>query len=325
MSVNSVIFANTGAYASFGSLLTTERYQRLLDCENTADLRKCLLEFSYEGGSIDEMFSNALNGIYGYLNENSPVEKVRLALVKKNDYHNAKVMAKCKYTRREITPDLLYPYGDVDTAKMQEWVLNDDYSLLPLPMGEALSEIDLRFSKGERTGKIIDELLTKAMYRDIFSTLGWRYGELKGVFQAEVDFSNMSVALRARKNGLPESALSEEFIEGGKLDYAQVSALYSGTEETLVNVLRDTPYREHAIAALKEIEDDALVDYEREADDFIIDMLKPYKNENGNYMLFYGYVLARLYELKNVRIVCGGVKAGKPKDEIRAKLRKLYV
>lgn len=325
MSVNSVIFANTQAYAALGSMLTAERYQRLLDCENTAELKKCLLEFSYEGKSIDEMFYNALNGMYNYLNANSPVEAVRLALVKKNDYHNAKVMAKCKYTRREITPELLYPYGDVNTEKMKDWVLNDDYALLPPPMSEALNEIDLRFSKGERNGKLIDELLTRAMYKDIFATLGGKYGDMKAVFQAEVDFANMSVALRARKNALPESALKEEFIAGGKLDYEKVSALYSGTEETLVNVLRGTPYREQAIEALREMEKDALLDYEREADDFIIDLLKPYKKENGSYMLFYGYVLARLYELKNVRIVCGGVKAGAPKDEIRAKLRKLYV
>ena len=103
MSVTSVIFANTIAYSSFSSMLTPEKYQRLTDCANTAELKKCLSEFSYEGNTLDEMFAHASDGIYSCLNANSPVETVRLALLKKNDYHNAKVMAKCKYTRREIS------------------------------------------------------------------------------------------------------------------------------------------------------------------------------------------------------------------------------
>ncbi|MBP5242737.1 MAG: V-type ATPase subunit, partial [Clostridia bacterium] len=64
---------------------------------------------------------------------------------------------------------------------------------------------------------------------------------------------------------------------------------------------------------------------ERMSDDYIIDLLRQYRSDNQNYMMFYGYVLARLYELKNIRIICGGVKAGVSKEQIKAKLRKVYV
>lgn len=325
MSVSSVIYANTRAYSAMASLLTSERYQRLLSCESVTELKKCLVEFGYEGESTDEMFARALDGIYVYLDEGSPLEAVRAAILKKNDYHNAKVMAKCKYTRREITDDLLYLHANLDTARLKECVLNDEYGTLPPPMGEALGEIDLRFSQGERNGKLIDEVLNKATYRDIFSTLGGRYGAMREVFQAEVDFLNLSVALRIRKNGLPMSELNAEWIDGGTISLLLGEKLIAGKEEEIVNAFRDVKCKEIVFTALRESEKDAFIDFERLSDDYIISLLKPYRNDSGHYMLFYGYVLARLYELKNVRIVCSGVRAGKDRDEIKEKLRVLYV
>ena len=59
--------------------------------------------------------------------------------------------------------------------------------------------------------------------------------------------------------------------------------------------------------------------------DETIALLKKYRGDTSHYMAFYGYVLARFYELKNVRIVCAGVKAGTDREQIKAKLRILYV
>ena len=325
MAANSVIYANTRAYSAYSSMLTEERYQRLLDCADGKELKKCLTEFGFEGETTDEMFTRAISDIYAYLNEGAPIEGVKLAILKKNDYHNAKVMAKCKYTRREITDDLLYLQGSVDVKRMKDCVLNDEYYLLPKPMQKALSEIDLRFSKGERTGRIIDILLNKATYEDIFATLGGKYPEMAEVFRAEVDFMNLSVALRVRKNGLDLSVLKDEWISGGSLSYADLEKITKDSAEEVALALRLAENRDMIVDAMKETDSDSFIDFERACDNYIIGLLKPYKNQTESYMLFYGYVLAKLYELKNVRIVCGGVKAGKDKSEIRAKLRDLYV
>lgn len=325
MSVSSVIYANTRAYSRTSSMLTAERYQRLLDCADMTELKKCLVEFGYEGDTVDEMFARALDGIYAELEKESPIDDVRAAILKKNDYHNAKAMVKCKYTRRPITDELLYPYGNLAAAEMKECLLNDDYDSFPLPMSEALSEIDLRFSQGERSGRLVDELLNRGMYRDIFQTLGGKYGDLKEIFQAEADFSNLSVAFRIRKNGLPVSELQAEWIDGGTVSQALAEKIVAGSEESVFDAFHDEKYREIVSVAWREREKDAFVDFERLCDDYIIERLKSYRNEAEHYMLFYGYILARLYELKNVRIICGGMRAGKGKKEIQGKLRSLYV
>ena len=42
MGVSSVIYANTGAYVALNAMLTAERYQRLLDSADDAELKKRL-------------------------------------------------------------------------------------------------------------------------------------------------------------------------------------------------------------------------------------------------------------------------------------------
>lgn len=328
MGVSSVIYANTGAYVALNGMLTAERYQRLIDCTGDAELQKRLSEFGFEGDTTDEMLSRALDEVYAYLDERSPVEGVRAALLKKNDYHNAKVTMKCKYARREDFGALLYPHGGIDTDKMKEWVFKDDYSLLPRPMAAALADIDLRFSKGDRSGRVVDCRLNRAMYEDIFQTLGAGHGEMKGVFRAEADLCNVSAALRVRVNGLREADLAEEFLPGGQIPFDTLRVLLDGTPERVRDAFSHgaaEEYRDIVSDAMSEAEKGAMPDFERVSDNFIIRVLKKYKDSNSHYMMFYGYVLARLYELKNIRIVCAGVRAGEPKKKIHAKLRETYV
>lgn len=325
MGVNSVIFANTSASSRIGSMLTAERLQRLIDCQGTEELKKCLAEFGYEGETTDDMFAAALNGIYAYVRELSPVPAAGNAILKKNDYHNAKVMAKCKYARREITQDLLYPHGLIPAGTLKEDVLNDDYNLLPAPMRDALEEVDLRFSQGERNGRLIDCLLNRAMYADIFETLGKGCAELKEIFVLEADFANISSAMRIRKNGLPKAALDEEFIPGGQLPKGRVEALLEIAPENVASSYVLSEYKELIGLACGELTADALTEYERASDNLIIRKLRAYRNSASGYMMFYSYCLARVYELKNVRIIAGGVRAGDPKEKIKAKLRESYV
>ncbi len=328
MGGSSVIYANTGAYVALNGMLTAERYQRLLDCADDGELAKRLSEFGFEGERADDMLSRAQDAVYAYLDERSPVPAVRAALLKKNDYHNAKVMAKCKYARRTDFGALLYPHGGIDAEKMKEWVIKDDYSLLPGPMAAALADIDLRFAKGERNGRVVDCRLNRAMYEDIFGTLGHMYGEMKDVFRAEADLSNVSAALRVRRDGLGESDLREEFLPGGKIPYQTLCILLTGTPEKVRDAFSygaQEEYRDIVSDAMNEAEKGAMPDFERVSDNFIIRMLRRYKNSNSHYMMFYGYVLARLYELKNIRMICVGVRAGEEKGKILAKLRETYV
>ncbi len=325
MGVSSVIYANTGAYVALNAMLTAERYQRLLDSADDAELKKRLSEFGFEGETTDRMLSDAQDAVYAYLDERSPVPAVRDAILKKNDYHNAKVIAKCKYARRKDFDGFLYPRGTIAIAEMKERIVKDDYSLLPKPMAAALSEIDLRFSRGERSGRVIDCLLNRAMYENIFASLGRGYEEMKEIFRTEIDLANVSAALRVRKNGLQEKDLRDEFLSGGTLSFETLKTVFDGTPEKVRDTLSYSEYRDTVLDALSESEGGAMPDFERVSDNFVIRKLKQYKNQNSHYMMFYGYVLARLYELKNIRIVCVGVRAGEDKSKIHQKLRETYV
>lgn len=325
MAVNSVIYANALVSAKMGEMLTSDKLQRLIDCTSSAEALKYLNECGLEGPSLDELFKKEYDGIYSFLYETAPVPGIRSAFLKRNDYLNAKTLVKCKYTRREAEPALLFPYGNIACDKLKEYILSDTYAFLPDYMRRALEEIDLAFSQGNRTGKTVDCLLTKAMYADILSEVKG-YGKMADAFSAEVDMCNLSMAYRVKKYALGESAVEREYINGGKISLEELKKVLSSSDEDALRSFGLSPYLD-IIKYLSEesASSKAIAGYEKLCDNYFIALYKTYKSDISDYMMYFGYVYCRIAQLKNIRIICSMIKAGASKEAIRKEMRELYV
>lgn len=324
MAVNSVVYANSCVSAVIGAMFTQDKFERLIDCSSVSDAVKFLNENGFDGTTLDEIFSSAYDSAYAFLAETAPVPKIRSAFLKKNDYMNAKILVKCKYSRKEVSPSLLFPYGNLPCDKLKDDIFSDSYYSLPDEMRLALEEIDTAFSQGDRTGKTVDCLLTKAMYADILSCVK-DYGKMKDVFSAEIDFANLSMACRIKKYSLGENAAEKEFISGGKIPLSELKRFIS-TGDDPVNIFGVSPYLDIIKVLLEEgASSKSLTSYEKRRDDYFIDLYKKYKSSVSDPMFYFGYVHCRLEEVKNIRIACGLIRVKTSKEEIRANLRHLYV
>lgn len=323
MAVNSIMYASSRAQSGMGAMLTQEKMERLIDCATVSDAVKYLNENGFSGSAPDEIFKLAYDGVYAFLAESAPVPAIAEAFLKRNDYLNARIMAKCKYSRKEITPALLMPYGNIECDKLKDYILSDNYLFLPDEMRRALEGIDTAFAGGDRTGKTVDCLLTKAMYADMLKTVKG-YPKMSEAFAAEIDLNNLSMTYRVKKYALGEEIIEKEYISGGKISLNELKAALSSDDVALTFGI--SPYTD-IIKGLSEESSSAisLSGYEKIKDNYLICLYKKYKSAMSDYMFYFGYVYCRLEEVKNIRIACNYIKVGAPKEEIRANLRELYV
>jgi len=324
MAINSVVYASSRVAAGMSAMFTQDKMERLIDCPSLSSAVKYLNENGFEGGTVDEIFKNAYDCVYSFLEETAPVPKIKEAFLKKNDYLNAKILVKCKYSRREVDPALLMPHGNIECEKLKEYIFADNYSFLPSDMRRALENIDAAFAGGDRTGKTVDCLLTQAMYADILSTVK-AYQKIYGVFAAEADMANLSMAYRVKKYALGEGALEKEYISGGTITLSELKKAIS-SDEDVAKIFGISPYTD----IIKYLADEAssslsLSGYEKLKDNYFINLYKKYKSNISDYMFYFGYIHCRLEEVKNIRIACNYIKVGAAKEEIRKNLRDLYV
>lgn len=323
MSAPSIIYANARVNATIGSMLTFERFQRLIDCKNNDEAVKLLNEFGFDGDKLEKIFINKADLIYSYIQEASPIESVTDCFLKKHDYYNAKFIVKCKYLHIDVDFSLLYKTSNIDVQKLKDYIYADNYTSLPEPLSDALKEIDLIFSQGKHSSKLIDCLLTKAMYKDIL--LNVKNHLILNVFKTEIDLANLSTAIRIKINNIDKKAFDEEFIISGKLSKEELNKIINSTD----NLFSGVDLGEYNFIK-KAVENDLekgvnLTEFEKVSDNYIINIFKPYKYDTESEMLFYGYIYGLNFELKNVKIVCGGVRAGLDKQIIKERMRDLYV
>ena len=321
----SVLYAIARSKAIENKGLTADRLTRLMDCDKLSEMQKILLEMGYEGNDCFSMKENERNKIYEFLIEVSPNDKATNCFLLKNDYHNAKALTKAKYLHQEIDESILIKYAVEDTSKLKEYIYTDNYSYMTEYMSFAMENIDKAFVKGERDSKIIENELTKAMYKEILSLLkGLELKGIKDYFIDEINFINILTALRVREYKLGESAFLSQYIEGGIEKNIFLKVLESNNDG-IYDIMKYTDYVDIIKFALEDlIQGGAFINFERETDNYTIKKMKEFKF-GDSLLTFYGFIIGRFIEIKNVSIIATAIRSGVDRSQIKLRLRDLYV
>jgi V/A-type H+-transporting ATPase subunit C len=321
----SVLYAIARTKAIENKGLTSEKLTRLLDCDKLSEMQKILLEMSYEGNECFLMIENERNKIFEFLTEVSPDDKATKCFILKNEYHNAKTIVKAKYLHQEVNDKILIKYGVTELSRLKEFIWTDNYSYLSVYLREALEEIDKTFVRGGHDAKVIENLLTKSMYKEILSLLKTHHlSGLKDYFIKEIDCLNILTALRIKNYNLGENALNSQFIEGG-LDISYFTKILQSNIEGIYDILKFTDYAQISKFALEDLMGEgAFINFERESDNLLIRKLKEYKF-GDDLLTFYGYIVGKLIEIKNVSVIATAIRSGVDKSQVKLRLRDLYV
>ncbi len=318
-----LIFANARAKSKENNLMTEERLHRIMESKTVADAMRVLSEMNYAGGMTVEG-----EDFYSLLKEE---ERLATAFVleaapkgigfecffMKNDYHNVKALLKVKYGREVSLDEMVMPDGNIPFAELKRRLEEGKTDFDPFLDG-AVKRIEKLFDEGKGSPRIIDTELDRAMYEEIRSMLPSCDGCIRRYFEAQADLINVETWLRAKRIGAGAIFFESNFLVGGRITLKQFSEC-KGEKEKVAKLVASYDYK-----SFWEKAEESLTIYETARDDFLLKIISVDKADMFSVAPVLGYYLAKLNEVKILRVVLVSIKNKIAPEEMKKRVRALY-
>lgn len=246
-------------------------------------------------------------------------ESVFHLLAYPNIFHNLKAGIK-EICTSESHPEAFYEDEIYGREQMLRILRDKDYKALPESMREAAeraAEVMLKTRDGQKCDVIVDRACLDAMERD-----GWasKHALLREYEESTVAVADIRIAARGQRTGKNAAFFREALAPCRSLDVKQLAKAASEGSEPLMNYLEAHGFAE-AAAALKE----SPSAFERWCDNRLIETIRPQKRNSVSLGPVIAYYLARLNEIKTVRIILTAKANGFTEEETRERVREMYV
>ncbi len=333
MSKSQLIYSNSRAKTIEKTLLTRDKILRLISTSNLVDAMRILQEVGYGVGiSIDDGFdynvllNSEYDKILSFFKEAMPEGSDLTVFLYLEDANNLKACMKMKYGGFE-DKSLLNSGGHYDKEKMLESILVDNYFSFDAFIKEALEKIDYEFTLGDKRPYIINTLIDKAIFKTIEKRLkNSRETSLKKYFKTYVEALNFSILIRAKKVDAGVKLLREMYLDDGSISLDQFENLYSQSYEVIQEKYRYKSAGKIYVNAINELrETNELIRFEKELDDYLLNMFSLYRNDIFTIGPIISLFLSKKQEIKMVKLILVCIKNHVEENEIRKRLRALFI
>ncbi len=302
-------------------MLSSKDLQALTDCSTYEEALKILAEKKWitDQSGINECVAYQNRNLWELLCECVPDKRMLSILCTVNDFFNIKAAVKCHFTSVDASEYFAYPTS-LDTAALLQKVSSHEFSKIGGIMGEC-AENSYKAACLTENGQNADIIIDAAAVTTLSSYAVKNNGTLIGDVCAFIaDTANIKTAYRCVR-----TAKGKDFVETAigqccHLDRSSlIKAVLSGEEE-LAAYLAKTDYKEISAVYVE-----SSADFEKKCDDEIINLVKKAKYTAFGFDPVCAYYYAKLNEIKSVRIILTGLKAGADKKTITERVRALYV
>ena len=278
------------------------------------------------GRNYDAVLAKRLSDAYASVFSDIPERSLFTVFTYPYDCHNLKTAI--KYAQKGSSgASVMIPLGTVSPEKTEEAVIKGDFSAFPSNMAKAAENAVDEFCK-TKDPQIIDLILDYACFEDISeSTKVHNVPFVTELLAIKADTVNIFTSVRlARRYSektftLPENAL----VVGGKLPHSFFTEVFAEAEPSgVIDILADKLTRtEYSVIAdrLKAGE----YDIGKLCDDLYISKVRQARQTLAGVEVAAGYIAATEYEVKNLRILIAGKRAGLDAKSIAERLRGSYV
>lgn len=311
-------------------LLKSENFIRASETETLEDALRSLSDTVYNKyinkisspTEYEYILKEELTRFYDELFDISP-SKIPIRLITlKYFYHNLKVIIKEDIGKKDLK-DLYMNIGDFDLKEYRDALVKGNKRNKNIELIQRVEEI----YEEKKDPQLIDIYLDNAYFTELLELAEESQVDLFIEYAKNlIDFTNIRTLLRAKKQEKDVEFLRQIIIEGGnvrKETYLDLLNREVSSDTDVFKKLEIYKYIKEALDSFKERGN--LSDFEREMDNYFIDLIKDVKYITYGPEVIFANVLAKEMEIKNLRIILVSKLNGLDSEFIREKLRDTYV
>lgn len=311
-------------------LLKSENFIRASETETLEDALRSLSDTVYNKyinkisspTEYEYILKEELTRFYDELFDISP-SKIPIRLITlKYFYHNLKVIIKEDIGKKDLK-DLYMDIGDFDLKEYRDALVKGSKKNKYFELIQRVEEI----YEEKKDPQLIDIYLDNAYFTELLELAEESQVDLFIEYAKNlIDFTNIRTLLRAKKQEKDVEFLRQIIIEGGnvrKETYLDLLNRELSSDTDVFKKLDIYKYIKEALDSFKERGN--LSDFEREMDNYFIDLIKDVKYITYGPEVIFANVLAKEMEIKNLRIILVSKLNGLDSEFIREKLRDTYV
>ncbi len=306
-------------------LMTGTGMERLLSAKNESELMRAVTDLGWGDSSTQQQVEHQaavqMQNACELIKSCSPEPEITECFLYKYDVHNLKTLIKSKTL--SIEPEHLSACGTFDEEKLKHMVKENNYHQLPKILCDACQGIERKLSVNVDPLEI-DSMLDKAMFLLIAENLKTgKNSVVKQYFEDLADITNLRTILRC-KDMKRDSAFASRLLVDGSIHASKfilamdnidaIKWLFAGKKSQRV--------ADEGIAAWSESK--GLMTIEKDMDDYLIGLFKPFKYEITSVLPLIWYLLAKERETSIVRLILTAKLNSFPMEMLRERLRDLY-
>jgi V/A-type H+-transporting ATPase subunit C len=305
-------------------LLAGAQLSRLAEAADPAEAWRLLAEAGMTEAAetgwqdYEAALGRELARLYRYARSVSPRPEAVAWLGKRYDFHNLKVFLKAHFLG-EAPEEAVFGVGEVPSELIAQAVRTAVWEALPEELAQAGAEAVAEYEK-TKAAQAFDFTVDRAMFA--YLKRASRYPFLQGLVELWCDLANLKSALRTKALGKDREFLARALVPPGEVPLDRLLGLLEAPLDEWPEALKWTPYaRLIAQVRAQTQAGAALGEFERLADNFVLERLRATRFSLYGPEPLVAYILAKELELKNIRIIMVGKINGLPPEALKERLR----
>lgn len=299
--------------------------ERLLAAADYKEARQILSEMGWsdiEDKGVEATSVNLLEKTCKMVREISPDPLLTDSFMLRHDAQNLKMLFKARIL--DVTPEALSNCGTMSVSLLSHAVAERVYARLPAPFARAMEELEKQTAL-KVNPMLIDVRIDQALFELISRNMEKvRSRTARAYFRAKADLVNLLTYLRMRGTDLTGIDMENLLVPGGELEQRDWHSVAESPERLPYLFRRFGNALQNALVKAT-VDKKALPALERAADDYLLSLFRPYRNEPFSIEVLLGHLLALERETAAVRLILAGKLNGFEPEQIRERLREAYV
>ncbi len=313
-------------------LIDKDRINRMIEADSAQEAYRILQEGGYgaaedagEPRNFECLIDRELEELGKFVEEVSFDQELTDVLLMRSDYQNAKAYLKMRLMSSDVQ-EAVSESGKVETSELREMVFQMDTYGLPDHLSKAIEAAEKQIAIEPDPSKI-DNIIDRNYTSWAAQTAKRKKnGFLTELFICWADMNNILSLLRVREMRADINFLRDALLDGGKIGHEYILDAYNLNDDMLPIKFKYSRYGHDLVNAIEKALDlKKAWNFEHYIENMFIGLAKRLKQKIFGIDPLLGYIVGKQVEATAVRMVMTG-KINKMKaDDIRERLRDLYV